>query len=101
MYVSRTYTAPVAPIFCDLNAKELLMLYGMFERALRRTLHVESLGLIEGESAQGLVGEQIDLAVAAYEACMRRVASISATDEYILGLPMKHQWQERTAPPLV
>lgn len=95
-----TNTAPVTPIFCDLDAKELLMLYGMFERALRRSLHVESLGLIDEESAQGLVGDQIELATAAYDACMRRVASISATDGYVLGMPMKHDWQKGMATPL-
>ncbi len=93
MFTYDTKYAPVTDILLPLDAKELLMLYGMMERAQSRTHIAMSIGLLDGLLGGKALQDYIDIGFRAYDGCMRRVSSISETYEYFAWMPSRSDWK--------
>jgi hypothetical protein len=92
--------AAIDPMFYDLDAMQCVMLHSIFLRARERFAHVISLGLARDNDDDMFTFELIALEVAAYEAAIKRTASISKSREYFISLPTRSEWQHAVMEPL-
>lgn len=98
MRVYETSGAYMPYYLAPLDAKELLMLYGMMVRAEGRMLLTASYKHSEVRPMVDTLAVYQGVADDAYVALMHRVASISKTDEFIYTMPSRREWKDARRP---